>query len=102
MDINDMTPVGGGDLRGPEAPSISKSAGTFTPTASPHPDLIWNPRGGELAPPGRPLSPSPDAYTDAPAERPVPAAHMADDPVMGSLPDTHRAIRAALRPGYAG
>lgn len=89
----DLAPVGGGTLRGQAGP-VRESVATFTPTSSPHPDTIWSPRGGELAPPDRPLTPSPDAYTAAESERPVPAAYMATD--------LHRTVRAALRPGLAG
>ena len=106
MDLSDMTPVGGGDLRGPATlsePVIRQTVGTFSATQAPHPDLIWSPRGSELAPPDRPLSPSRDAYADAESERPVRAAYMGERPTVGNLVrDTHRAVRAALRPGYAG
>lgn len=96
MDINDadMVPVGGGELRGGPAEPVRQTVGTFTPTQALHPDTIWSPRGGELAPPDQPLTPSPDAYAGAESERPVPAAYMAAD--------LHRTVRAALRPGLAG
>lgn len=97
MNLDDMTPAGGGSLRdpgAPAAPAIRQTVATFTRTASPHPDTIWSPRGGELAPPDRPLSPSPDAYTDAESERPAPRDYMGTD--------LHRTVRAALRPGLAG
>ena len=56
MDINDtyLAPVGGGTLRGPAAPSVSKTAGTFTPTQRPvHPDEDLEParRGNSPARP---------------------------------------------------
>lgn len=96
------TPVGGGSLRGSPAEPAREPVATFTPTYSPHPDLIWSPRGSELAPPDRPLTPSPDAYAHADSERPTPAAYMGERPIVGNLVrDTHRAVRAALRPGHA-
>lgn len=103
MDINDtdLAPVGGGTLRGPAAPSVSKTAGTFTPTRAVHPDEIWSPRGGEIAPPDRPLTPAPDYAVES--ERPVRAAYMGETPTVGNLVrDMHPVVRAALRPGIAG
>ena len=93
MNMDDMTPAGGGDLRGPTAPAAEPVA-TFTPTQAVHPDTIWSPRGGELAPPDRPLSPTRDYYSGAESERPASLSYMAAD--------LHRTVRAALRPGIAG
>ena len=93
MNMDDMTPVGGGSLRGPAAPSAEPVA-TFTPTQAVHPDTIWSPRGGELAPPDRPISPTRDYYSGAESERPASLSYMAAD--------LHRTVRAALRPGLAG
>lgn len=106
MDISDIAPVGGGKLRTPARvtePAVREPVGTFSATQAPHPDLIWSPRGSELAPPDRPLRFTRDAYADAESERPIPAAYMGERPTVGNLVrDTHRAVRAALRPGYAG
>jgi hypothetical protein len=103
MDLNDMTPAGGGELRGGPAEPVRQTVGTFTPTQIQHPDAIWSPRGGELAPPDRPLTPSPDAYARAESERSAPAAYMGETPTVGNLVrDMHPVVRAALRPGIAG
>lgn len=103
MDINDMAPVGGGELRGSPAEPVRQTIGTFTPTRTQHPDEIWSPRGSELAPPDRPLTTSRDAYAGAESERPMPVAHMGESPIVGNLVrDMHPVIRAALRPGLAG
>ena len=103
MNLDDLTPSGGGSLRGPAAPAIREPIATFTQTRAMHPDDIWSPRGGEFAPQQRPFSPAPDYYARAESERPVPAMHMGETPIVGDLVnDTHRAVRAALRPGYAG
>lgn len=102
MNLDDVTPAGGGSLRGPAAPAVSEPVATFTRMQAVHPDEIWSPRGGELAPQQRPLSPSPDYYAHAESERPVPAAHMGEGPIVGDLVRTSRTVRAMLRPGYAG
>ena len=96
MDINDadMVPVGGGELRGGPPEPVRQTVGTFTPTQAVHPDTIWSPRGGELAPPDRPISPTRDYYSGAESERPASLSYMAAD--------LHRTVRAALRPGLAG
>ncbi len=98
MDLNDMAPAGGGELRGSPAEPVRQTVGTFTPTQAQHPDEIWSPRGGELAPPDRPLGPSRDATQEGlspsgPCLRPTWAA---TDQWM------HPVVRAALRPGLAG
>ena len=94
MNLEDMTPAGGGKLRsGPDEP-VRQTVGTFTPTQIQHPDEIWNPRGGELAPPDRPISPTRDYYSGAESERPASLSYMAAD--------LHRTVRAALRPGTTG
>jgi hypothetical protein len=95
MNLEYLTPVGGGELRGPAAPSITRMAGTFTPTAIQHPDEIWSPRGSEIAPPQRPFTPSPDYANTAESERPVQVSYMSHADVAGN-------VRAALRPGSAG
>lgn len=99
MDINDsdLAPVGGGQLRGQAEPAVRQTAGTFTPTQAQHPDTIWSPRGGELAPPDRPLGPTPDAYTRAESERPVSRDYTgADGPLSFHGPAAQ--TRAAVRP----
>jgi hypothetical protein len=93
MNLDDMTPAGGGSLRGQAEPAVSSPVGTFTPTQAVHPDTIWSPRGSELAPTDRPLT-SRDAYPGAESERPATLSYMAAD--------LHRTVRAALRPGLAG
>jgi hypothetical protein len=100
MNLDDVTPAGGGSLRGPAAPAVSEPVATFTLTRAVHPDEIWSPCSGELSPPQRPLTPAPDYCAGAESERPVPAAHMGETPTVGNLVrDTSRAVRAALRPG---
>ncbi|MGH3120873.1 MAG: hypothetical protein ACRDND_07530 [Streptosporangiaceae bacterium] len=96
-----MTPSGG-SLPESAAPAVRQTVATFTPTQVVHPDEVWSPRGGELTPPDRPFSPSRAAYAGAESERPVPAAYMGERPIVGNLVDTHRAVRAALRPGLVG
>jgi hypothetical protein len=98
MNLDDLTPAGGGSLRGAIAPPAREPVATFTPTSITHPDLIWSPRGGELAPPQRPLS-QPIVYETAPSDRET----------MGGGGDTPtrdldfnapaRMVRAAVRPG---
>lgn len=102
MNLEEMTPAGGGSLRGRAAPAVSEPVATFTLTQPQHPDTIWSPRGGELASPQRSVSPALDYYAGAEAERPRPVVHMGETPILGSLVrDTSRDVRAALRPGTA-
>jgi hypothetical protein len=101
MDLDSLAPAGGGSLRGPVT-SAAEPVATFTPTRAAHPDELWSPRGGELAPPARPLSATPDYYAHAESERPVPAAHMGESPIVGDLVSASRIWRASLRPGLAG
>lgn len=60
MNLDDMTPAGGGALRAPAAPAVAEPVATFTPTPVIHPDEIWSPRGSELAPLERPFGSAPD------------------------------------------
>jgi hypothetical protein len=99
VNLDDLTPAGGGALRATAAPAVAEPVATFTPTRVIHPDEICSPRSGELSPPQRPLTPAPDYYAHAESERPVPASHMGETPIMGNLVDTSRAVRAMLRPG---
>jgi hypothetical protein len=89
MDLDDLTPAGGGSLRGPVA--------TFTPTGAQHPDTIWNPRGGELSGGSPQRSGSGASFPVAEiahAASALPAVDP-DDP----LSTAHHAIRTALRSG---
>ena len=95
MDISDMAPIGGGDLRGPAAPSISKLAGSFTPTASPQPDDIWNPRGREVGVDDRRADPY--GLPGAGSERPVQRDYTGMDGAL-SFADVAGNVRAAVRP----
>lgn len=99
MNLDELTPAGGGSLRAPAAPAVHEPVATFTLTRAMHPDEIWSPRSGELAPPARPLSAAPGYYSGAESERPVPVVHMGETPIVGNLVDTSRAVRAALRSG---
>jgi hypothetical protein len=101
VNLDDLTPSGGGSLRATAAPAVAEPVATFTPTRVIHSDEIWSPRGAELASLERPFGSAPDYYAHAESERPVPASHMGETPVMGNLVDTSRTVRAALRPGYA-
>jgi hypothetical protein len=101
MNLDDLTPAGGGSLRALAAPAVHEPVATFTPTRAVHPDEIWSPRGSELARQQRPLSPAPDYYAGAESERPVPAAHMGESPIVGDLVSASRTVRTALRPGHA-
>lgn len=99
MNLNDLTPSGGGSLHGPVTRAAEPVA-TFTLTRAMHPDEIWNPRGSETAPPGRPLRHT--RYAEE-SERSRPAGHMGETPSAGNLVrDTSRTVRAALRSGHAG
>jgi hypothetical protein len=100
VNLDDLTPSGGGSLRGLAAPAVREPVATFTQTRAMHPDEIWSPRGTELALPERPPRHMPDHYAGAESERPVPASYMGESLIVGDLVrDTHRAVRAALRPG---
>lgn len=101
MNLDDLTPSGGGSLRATAAPAVAEPVATFTPTRVIHPDEIWSPRGSELARLARPFGSAPDYYAHAESERPVPALHMGERPIIGNLVDTNRAVRAMLRPGHA-
>jgi len=104
MNMSDMAPVGGRDLRTParvSQPAVSEPVGTFTQTASPHPDEIWSPRGSEIAPPDRPLSSTrfdPYQRPGAETERPMAREHVGDEYPF-SFHDVARTARAAVRPG---
>lgn len=96
MDLDTLVPAGGGSLSRPVPPRVSEPVATFTQTRAMHPDEIWSPRGSEIGPPQRPLSP-PVSYESASAERPVAREHMGDD-IPGHLLAAAQ-VRAALRPG---
>lgn len=98
MNLEDLTPAGGGALRSPVAPRVSEPVATFTRTEAPHPDLVWSPRGGELAPQDRPLS-QPVSY-EAPSERPTERVSMGFDVAHHIV--AGRQIRAAMRLGSIG
>jgi len=48
MDLDDLTPVGGGSLRGRHVYATGEPVATFRPTQAVHPDEYWHPLGGEL------------------------------------------------------
>ncbi len=84
MDLDDLTPAGGGSLRG-RVLHAGQQVATFTPTGAPPPDDIWHPLGGELDQP-RPKRAQP---------RQERKAGHAEHPHA----ETARTIRSALRPG---
>jgi len=102
MDLDDMTPAGGGSLRGASRLTLSEPVATFTPTITLHPDEIWHPRGGELSA-GRPWRAdsnlSGSQFGGAAAESARPA--MASAGGLDDMPadNVGRTVRAALRPG---
>lgn len=101
MNLDDMTPVGGGTLRGQAAPSTSKLAGTFSETRAVDPSEIWQPHSREVAPGDRPLSnPDPYARPGAASERPARWEHMGERGVFAVPGHTEVAqmTRAAVRP----
>lgn len=59
MNLEDLTPAGGGSLRALVASPACEPVATFTRPVVQHPDETWNPRGSEIAPPQRPLTPAP-------------------------------------------
>ena len=63
-DPDSLVPAGGSSLRGLVTPAAEPVV-TFIPARPVHPDELWSPRGGELAPPQRPLAPAPDYYAGA-------------------------------------
>lgn len=97
MNLDDMTPVGGGDLRGPAAPSTSKLAGTFSETKITDPAEVWAPRSRDV---GVDTSTRYDPYRlpGRESERPMARDYAgADGPL--SFHDVGVRTRAAVRPG---
>ena len=97
-DLDSLVPAGGSSLRGLVTPAAEPVV-TFIPARAVHPDELWSPRGGQLAPPQRPLAPAPDYYAGAESERPVVREHAGES---GDFRVAASAARAALRPGLAG
>lgn len=94
MDLDDFTPAGGGSLREP--------LGTFTQTQYVHPDVHWNPLGGEFQQGhGLTLAPatSPVKFGSATAQQDAEPGRPGADTGDFDLQATSRTIRSSLRPG---
>ena len=92
MNMENLTPAGGGKLRGPAEP-VRQPVRDLHSDARQHPDEIWNPRGGSWPRQSARSAPRP-TIPGAESERPASPADMGAN--------LHRTLRAALRPGTTG